>query len=92
MVVDEVLVKELDLYWINDRQLHDTYQLWKKNFDRKKKRGIYSKELAIKGIKNNFVPRILEKYRREVAPLSSVSNENKTALAKLIVQQYETEE
>jgi hypothetical protein len=81
---------ELDIYWKNDEPLYKIEQLWVKNYSRKMNRNVYKRDLAIKGILNNFVPRIIKAYQEEFGKFK-VNKEAKLYLAGEIVNSIETE-
>jgi hypothetical protein len=64
---DEWLVKDILLMIQNEYDLWEKWLMrdWKKNFERKIKKGVFKKELAIKGLRDNFVPRALTKVKKE---------------------------
>ncbi len=62
--IDESTANELKLWLDNTYELYRTYVAWVKNYARKMKRGKYNKHLAIKGIANNFAPRIMQNYKK----------------------------
>jgi len=88
MVVDQHLVRELELFYENDYQLYQMGNSWKKNFARKIKRGKYNHNLAVKGIANNYIPQVIRKYRKQFS-LPQVSMENKVFMAERWVREFE---
>lgn len=81
MAIDKNQAKELELFYENDEQLYRQSQAFVENYNRKKKRGVYKKELAIKGIKNNFIPAVIRKYNKEHGNIGIVNAETKQYLA-----------
>jgi len=64
-------VYELKLWFDNDQQMYRSrYIPFLKNYARKKKRGIYDRDLAIKGIKNNLVNDIIKGYEKDIGGVS----------------------
>ncbi|MEK6883076.1 MAG: hypothetical protein AABY22_25855 [Nanoarchaeota archaeon] len=90
--IDEVLARELELFYENDSQLYKTETAWVINFKRKIKKGVYNSELAIKGIENNFIPMVINKYRKEVAHISDVDKATKHFMAQRFVKNFEEED
>jgi hypothetical protein len=82
--IDRVTVNELDLYWSNDEPLYRLEQQWVKLYVKKYNKGIFNEELALKGIVNNFVPRVIRKYKAEFG-LGKVNLATKTELGKEIM-------
>jgi len=63
---DEHAANELiNMFAVNDESLYRTLMAWKANFERKKKSGVFNKELAIKGLANNYLPVVINKYRHD---------------------------
>ena len=97
--IPDYAVRELDLYWENDKPLYHISEAWSLNFARKMKSGKYNHDLALKGIRDNFVPEVVKKYRKEGYGdnpnfiedyyLGKVSKADKEALAKVILPNIE---
>lgn len=79
--IDNSMVDELVLYEANDEPLYRIEEAWVSNYSKKVKKGVFDRELALKGIVNNFVPMIAKKYRQEFG-LSIVNKETKTEIGK----------
>lgn len=64
--LDTVAVDELRLYAEND---HDTYKRWLlptfQNYERKYRRGVFDRELAVQGMARNVVAMAARKYHAE---------------------------
>lgn len=88
MTADEIAARELILYAENDQPLYKRFLYWKENFDAKKKRGVYNRELAIKGLENNYVPEIIKKYKKEFG-LGNIDAATKKIVAINFVDIYE---
>ena len=87
--IDTELVKELDMYIMNDSDIYrQTYVPLAKNYARKKFRGKFNKELAIRGLKNTVVMRGIEKYRKEFG-LGVVNDSTKKAIAEELYSSHE---
>jgi hypothetical protein len=89
IVVDEALVRELDLWAQNTSEIYFQKHIpFVKNYRKKQEKGIYQEDLALKGILNNYVPVVIESYRKEFGPntLTKVSKTDKIALAKELLQ------
>jgi hypothetical protein len=67
--VDPVTIRELVLFAENDSQLYRQSEAWSMNYARKKRNGSFNRSLALTGIANNFVPAILQKYKKEFGSL-----------------------
>ena len=89
--VDEHLVRELILYYKNSRVLYQISQFWEKNYSRKIKSGRYGRNLAVKGIAENFVPRIITHYNKSVTKLPNIDRATKYAMAELWIREFEYE-
>jgi hypothetical protein len=72
--------KELILYSENDYALMQKWNEWIKLFKKKMAKGNYDSTMAIKGIANNFVPLVIQHYKKEVGYLSPISYETKVAI------------
>ena len=57
---------ELNLAITNDEPLMNKqlFGAWKLNFERKMKRGVYNHELAVKGIRDNFIPQAITRLHK----------------------------
>ena len=93
--IQEEWVDELKLWFDNDGQMYKSrYIPFLKNYARKKKRGIYEKELAIKGIKNNLVNDIIKAYSKDMGgtpTLQEINMATRKKLAEEIVDRIEGE-
>jgi len=97
--IPDYAIRELDIYWENDEPLYRISEAWSLNFARKMKAGRYNHDLALKGIRDNFVPEIVKKYRKEDYGdnpnfiedyyLGKVSKADKEALAKVVLANIE---
>ena len=54
MAIDKIAVRELVLYSENDSACYQRYLALFENYAKKKKRGVFNKEKAIKGIVNIY--------------------------------------
>lgn len=82
--IDVHAVREMELYIDNDYDLYkNLYVDWYNNFAQKRKTGRFDKELAIKGLAQNFVPRAITKYNRVFGPGMKL-----TAIEKLLVGKH----
>ena len=91
-MIDEAQLTELEIHYENDKNLHSQSEMWFKNFLKRMKKGNYSHQLAIKGIKNNFVPKVIASYTREYVSPGPVDGETREALARRFIQYFEKEE
>lgn len=63
--IDEHAVNETILYGANEYDLYQNLYIdWYNNFAQKRKTGRFDKELAIKGLAQNYVPMIIMKYNK----------------------------
>mgnify|MGYP003114774217 CR=1 FL=1 len=81
MAVDKILVRELELFGDNDSACYKKLMAINENYALKRKRGVWNKEKAIKGLTNLYSPFVVSRYRKEFG-LGTVSKEDKRALAK----------
>lgn len=94
--IDKYLARELELYYENDYNLHQTEVAWIKNFKRKMKAKKYKHGVAVKAIANNFIPMVITKYRKEFGRYPSklipkVSKDTKIYMAERFVRYFEAE-
>ena len=83
----EEWVSELKLWFDNDGQMYRSrYIPFLKNYARKKKRGIYDRDLAIKGIKNNLVNDIIKAYAKEFGGTPTLQEINMCTREKLALE------
>ena len=88
---DEPLARELELWAMNTERLYNTYLAWYKNFQRKQKKGVYSHELAVKGIRDNYARQVIQDYNKNSTQLSPVSGKTKELFAEKIVEALEAD-
>lgn len=90
MVVDQHLARELELFYENDQELYrGRYIPFVKNYIRRMKKGTYNRALAVKGIRDTFIPAVIHKYNKEVAKLPPVNRETKQVIAERWVAGFE---
>lgn len=82
--VDEATARELVLYAENDQELYKQLKPWHDNYKKKIQKGTFNNALAIKGLANNYVPRIIAKYRQDFG-LAQVNQATKEAIAREIL-------
>ena len=81
-VIDEGLVRELAWYGHGDKILRENlYYDYYNNYGRKKSKGLFNKENAIEGIAKNYVPKVIQAYRKDFG-LGRVNANEKKAIAK----------
>lgn len=91
MAADETTARELLLYSENDADLYrQSYMPWLENLRKKKDKGQYDHEQAVKAIYKYHVPRIILKYRKDFG-LGQVDSETKMMLARDVVSNIEAE-
>jgi len=92
MVKDEQLVRELSLHSDNDARIYNSRVVPTiKNYARKQDRGVFEKERAIDGIRNNIVPDVVASYNREYGTNFRLNKEEKDALAREIYDSMKDE-
>lgn len=58
-------IGEVRLWAMNTQSLYNNLMVdWLKNFQRKMKRGVFNIDLAVRGIADNFVPRVITDYNK----------------------------
>ena len=67
----------------SDQQYYKKLVFWKSVFEAKKARGVYSRELALRGLKNNFVPELIIAYNKRHKERVSEETKNWVARASL---------
>jgi hypothetical protein len=84
---------ELLLYIENTRQLAEQRKAIVANYSKKKAKGIYSKELALKGIRNNLIPEAAKVYSKEFGGLATVNfpTVSRNRAAEMVLQSIEDE-
>ena len=65
VIPDIITADELTLYANNDEYLYKKQMAWIKNYATKMVKGIYNEELALMGIINNYVPIVINAYKKE---------------------------
>ena len=83
--VDTAAQDELVLWFENTQELYNRREIWIKNFNLKIKRGVFNRDLAIKGIVYLAIETI-RSYRKEFG-LGQVNAATKLAIAKDIFEQ-----
>lgn len=82
--------KELILGTINSDELYyKKLMLWKDFFNKKKRKGNYKRELAIKGLKYNFVRELIAGYNKEFGNIGRVSDATKEYVARTLLAMIE---
>ena len=81
MAIDKILVRELQLYSENDQACYKKLMAINENYALKRKRGVWNKEKAIKGIVNLYCNFCIAKYRRDFG-IGKVSQADKMYWAK----------
>ena len=79
--VDKVMAREIELFADNEYKLYQKLQAIHTNYALKRKRGVWDKEKAIKGLVTMYVTPAITEYRRQFG-LGSVNSATKTAIAK----------
>jgi hypothetical protein len=93
--VPDYAVRQLNLTTIGSEERFGRLQDdWARNFYRKKKRGVFNEDLAVKGLANSYVPEMIQFYKKEYGDsgerknfigdydLNRVSKEDKVQIAK----------
>jgi hypothetical protein len=88
--LDKVSVREFRLYAMNDYQTYRQLEAFAKNYAKKRVKKRYNKTLAIQGLANSVVPRILAKYKKDYGMVGSVSSAGKKKVAQGLL--YDIEE
>ena len=91
--IDTILVNELDLFaqTSSETLYNQTHVPTVKNYQRKIKRNVYNQDLALKGIINNYVTRVVKEYNQEYNTNIKLNKLEKIELAKLILQHVEND-
>lgn len=79
--IDRIQARELKLFADSDQQLYNTLICWKVNFQRKIKKGTFENNLAVKGIRDNYIKQIITKYNKEIGSIGIVNLATKEYLA-----------
>lgn len=83
------IVRDLELFSTSSSEfLYNQYQSFVKNYKKKIQKGIFDYDLGVKGIYNNFVPRIIKEYERELLRNQEkifLTKEQKLLLSKIIL-------
>ena len=82
MAIDKEAVRELVLFSENDQQCYDRYLALYENYAKKKKRGVFKKSQAIKGIVNIYIPFCIRKYKKDFGGFPRMSLAEKNYMAK----------
>ena len=82
MAIDKIAVRELVLYSENDSACYQRYLALFENYAKKKKRGVFNKEKAIKGIVNIYIPFCARKYRKDFGGFPRLTHADKMYMAK----------
>ena len=81
--IDYVLLRDIELTTSNDESFYrSTHVPFVKNYRRKQQKNIYDKDLALKGIVNNYVPRAIKFYEKQVGDKFNISKQEKNILGK----------
>lgn len=78
------------MWAMNIEPLYKTYVAWLKNYRRKMGKGIYSHELAVKGIRDNYARQVIADYRK-VNSLGQIDKKTKELFAEKIVEDIEAD-
>lgn len=81
MEVDKIQARELELYIMNDYKLYEQLQAFLNNYTLKKKKGVFDKQKAIKGLEN-VVRSAITKYNRELGSIGSVNSATKKLISR----------
>lgn len=85
--VNQYAVDELFLYAMNDANSYQsTHEPYVKNYTRRMGKGVYNKELGLKGIVNNYVPVVIDNYRKEHG-LGEINKPTKIALGRELLEE-----
>lgn len=92
-MIPDYAIRNLDLTTFGSEARFDRWaDTWAKNFLLKMVKGKYREDLAIKGLRDNFVPEMIKFYRKEYGEnyigdyyLGRVSKEDKEKIAKEVV-------
>jgi len=87
--LDKVSVREFRLYAMNDYSTYRHLEAFAVNYAKKKVKGTYNNTLAIKGIANNVVPRILQKYKKDYGLSGTVSEAGRKKVAQGLLHDIE---
>jgi hypothetical protein len=80
--IDYPLLRDIELTTSNDESFYrQTHIPFVKNYRRKQLKNIYDKDLALKGIVNNYVPRAIKFYEKQNNERFSISKQEKNILA-----------
>lgn len=79
--IDKHRARELAMAAANEYELYRTQEAWEENFAKKIKNGKFNRSLAVKGIANNFVPRIITYYNKNYGNVGKVSLAEKRQVA-----------
>lgn len=91
MNIDYDQARELELFYENDAELYQNSQAFVKNYNLKKSKGKYVHSLAVRGIKNTFLSKVIRKYNKDVGNIGMVNSDTKEYLAERWVKEYEGE-
>lgn len=79
--IDYSLLRDIELTTSNDESFYkSTHIPFVKNYRRKQQKNIYNKDLALKGIVNNYVPRAIKFYEKQNNNKISISKQEKNTL------------
>ena len=85
--IDEALLRDIELTTANDEQFYRQHHVpWVKNFARKKKRGKFDKELALKGIRLYYVKDAVKRYNEINDGHHKLNKDEKETLAKTYLE------
>jgi hypothetical protein len=80
--LDTPSIRELVLHAENTQRLYRIQEAWEKNFAMKMRRGIFKRNLALKGIANNFIPMVTRDYKKEyggIGPTLTLADKRRVA-------------
>jgi hypothetical protein len=84
---------DLAIFIDNTRNLSEIKAAFRVNYSKKKAKGIYNRELALKGIRNNLIPEAAKVYSKEFGGLPTVNfpTESRNRAAEMVLQSIEDE-
>lgn len=89
-MVDQLLADEVVLTAINTEAQYRHHQAIVANLQRKRRRGVYDANLALK-LWGQAVMGAIKHYRREVGPLGRINLATKWEMAKQLAEYYDEE-
>lgn len=68
-----------------DSQTYNKMLFWKELFNKKKRKGIYKRNIALLTLKNNFVPEMIKNYNNRGSNIGKVSMATKEYVARAVL-------